>query len=102
MAAAFALCFVSESGVMPMMPDGINFNTRYNTIRISDRSVYGTQSLVRIMQTDPLGAQSLMFIDKPEELFSEYTQFYDLAFHYKPDIKKVLMLGAADTVCPSI
>lgn len=97
---AFGLCFVSQSGAMPMMPDGINFDTKYNTVRIADRGIFGTPRTVRMMQTDPLGAQSLMFIDNPTELFSPYTKFYDLAFHYKPETKKVLMMGGGGYCVP--
>lgn len=97
---AFALCFVSESGAMPMMPEGINFDTKYNTVRIVDRNLFGIARKIRIMQTDPLGAQSLMFLDAPAELFSEYTKFYDLAFHFKPDAQKVLMLGGGGYCVP--
>ncbi|MDO5116783.1 MAG: fused MFS/spermidine synthase [Synergistaceae bacterium] len=99
-AAALAFCFVSESGAMPAMPSGINFNTRYNSVRIAERSAFGTGRQLRILQTDPLGAQSLMFVDRPEELVSEYTRFYDLAFHYKPDTRRVLMLGGGGYCVP--
>ncbi len=90
----------SEAGAMPMAPSGINIDTQYNHIRIIDTSAYSTGRPIRILQTDPLGAQSLMFIDKPAELFSEYTKFYDLAFHYKPDAKNVLMLGGGGYCVP--
>lgn len=100
-AAAAALCFVSESGAMPMAPSGINFDTKYNTVRIIDLDLQGTQRQVRILQTDPLGAQSLMFVDTPEQLYSEYTRFYDLAFHYKPKgLQRVLMLGGGGYCVP--
>ena len=90
----------SEAGAMPMTPSGINIDTQYNHIRITDTSVYSTGRPIRILQTDPLGAQSLMFVDNPAELFSEYTKFYDLAFHFKPDAKNVLMLGGGGYCVP--
>lgn len=100
-AAALVLCFVSESGAMPMAPSGINFNTKYNTIRITDLNLAGGQRKVRVLQTDPLGAQSLMFVDAPEQLYSEYTRFYDLAFHYKQEgLERVLMLGGGGYCVP--
>ena len=52
------------------------------------------------MVTDPDSAQSLMYLDNPSELVSEYTKFYDLAFHYKPDTKRVLMLGGGGYSVP--
>jgi spermidine synthase len=85
---------------MPMSPDGINFDTRYNTVRIMDTEAWGTNRAVRVLQTDPMGAQSLMYLDAPDELYSDYTKFYDLAFHYKPDAKRVLMLGGGGYCVP--
>lgn len=100
-AAALALCFVSESGAMPMAPAGINFDTKYNSVRIADIGLTGTQRKVRILQTDPLGAQSLMFVDAPDQLYSEYTRFYDLAFHFNTDPgQKILMLGGGGYCVP--
>jgi len=98
--AALACTFWSEAGAMPVTPAGININTRYNHIRISDTRSFAMGRTVRILQTDPLGAQSLMYTDAPNELFSEYTKFYDLAFHYKPDARNVLMLGGGGYCVP--
>ena len=41
-----------------------------------------------------------MYLDNPSELVSSYAKFYDLAFHYKPDTKKVLMLGGGGYCFP--
>jgi spermidine synthase len=46
------------------------------------------------------GAQSLVYPDKPDELVSDYTKFYDLAFHYRPQAKKILMLGGGGYCVP--
>jgi spermidine synthase len=89
---------LSEAGALPMMPGGLNIDTQYNTIRIMDMTRDGRR--VRILQTDPMGAQSLMYLDNPAELFSDYTKFYDLAFHYKPDVRNVLMLGGGGYCVP--
>ncbi|MDL2264746.1 fused MFS/spermidine synthase [Synergistaceae bacterium OttesenSCG-928-I11] len=97
---AAGLGILSEAGAMPMTPDGINIETPYNTIRIMDTNVWLTNREVRILQTDPMGAQSLMYLDAPDELYSDYTKFYDLAFHYKPDAKRVLMLGGGGYCVP--
>lgn len=98
--AALACVAWSEAGAMPSAPPGINIDTRYNHIRISDTNLFGSGRAVRILQTDPLGAQSLMYVNAPNELFSEYTKFYDLAFYYKPDTKNVLMLGGGGYCVP--
>jgi spermidine synthase len=78
----------------------ITVETHYNTIRIMERAANGTNLRIRILQTDPLGAQSLMYVDRPDDLYSDYTKFYDLAFHYKPDAKKILMLGGGGYCVP--
>ncbi len=102
--AVVALGFgvLSEMGEMPMKLDGTQIDTRYNTIRIVDldRTGFGTWRPIRMLQTDPMGAQSLMYLDAPNELYSDYTKFYDLAFHYKPDAKRVLMLGGGGYCVP--
>ena len=82
------------------MSGEITVETHYNTIRIMERAANGTNLRIRILQTDPLGAQSLMYVDRPDELYSDYTKFYDLAFHYKPDAKKILMLGGGGYCVP--
>jgi spermidine synthase len=99
-ALAVGFGILSEAGAMPMTPVGINIEPRYNTIRIMDTSVWLTNREIRILQTDPMGAQSLMYIDAPNELYSDYTKFYDLAFHYKPDASRVLMLGGGGYCVP--
>jgi spermidine synthase len=95
-----ALGILSEAGVMPMKTEGITINTRYNSIRIMERTALALNRRVRILQTDPMGAQSLMYVDDPNELYSDYTKFYDLAFHYKPDAETVLMLGGGGYCVP--
>jgi spermidine synthase len=84
----------------PELSEEITIETHYNTIRIMEREANGTNLRIRILQTDPMGAQSLMYVDRPDDLYSDYTKFYDLAFHYKPDIKNVLMLGGGGYCVP--
>jgi spermidine synthase len=92
--------FLSEGEAMLMKPEGITIDTRYNSVRVMERTAWGTNLTVRILQTDPMGAQSLMYVDRPNDLYSDYTKFYDLAFHYKRDVKKVLMLGGGGYCVP--
>jgi spermidine synthase len=104
-ALALACGVLSEtetSGVRAvfMKPDGITEDTRYNTVRVMESTAYGTNLRIRILQTDPMGAQSLMYVDRPDDLYSDYTKFYDLAFYYKPDVKNVLMLGGGGYCVP--
>ncbi|MDR1650373.1 MAG: fused MFS/spermidine synthase [Synergistaceae bacterium] len=97
---AALLGYMSERGDLPMSPEGITIDTRYNSIRVMERAAFGTDLKVRILQTDPMGAQSLMYVDRPNDLYSDYTKFYDLAFHYRPDVKNILMLGGGGYCVP--
>ncbi|MDR3321935.1 MAG: fused MFS/spermidine synthase [Synergistaceae bacterium] len=116
--AILSVCLgiLSEAGVLPVRLTSENaresdpyrimdideIDTPYNSIKIMELSpdIRAGGRKVRILQTDPMGAQSLMYIDNPPELFSDYTKFYDLAFHYRPDAKSVLMLGGGGYCVP--
>lgn len=84
---------------MPMAPVGLHIETPYNHISVVESNLAGGRR-VRILMTDPQGAQSLMYTDNPNELVSDYTKFYDLAFHFKPDAKRILMLGGGGYCVP--
>ena len=84
---------------LPLAPVGEQIDTAYNHISIVESNMEDGRR-IRIMMTDPKGAQSLMYTDEPTELVSDYTKFYDLAFHYKPDTKKILMLGGGGYCVP--
>ena len=84
---------------LPLALVGEQIDTAYNHISIVESNMEGGRR-VRIMMTDPKGAQSLMYTDEPTELVSDYTRFYDLAFHFKPDTKKILMLGGGGYCVP--
>jgi spermidine synthase len=94
-----------EINGMPMATAGIHIETPYNHLRIyegyrredNDSLEY---KRVRILQTDPVGSQSAMYIDYPNDLVFDYTKFYDLAFFYRPEIKNVLMLGGGGYSIP--
>ena len=87
---------------LPFTPRGIQVDTAYNHLSIIDYDAKETRAgrPLRVLVTNPEAAQSLMFLDKPSELVSGYTKFYDLAFHYKPDTKRILMLGGGGYCVP--
>lgn len=85
---------------LPFSPVGEHIDTAYTHISVAESIDRRNGRRVRIMITDPDSAQSLMYLDNPSELVSEYTKFYDLAFHYKPDTKRVLMLGGGGYSVP--
>lgn len=85
---------------LPFLPVGEQIDTAYNHISVVESIDTRNGRRVRILITDPDAAQSLMYLDNPSELVSEYTKFYDLAFHYNPGIKRVLMLGGGGYCVP--
>lgn len=70
-----------------------DIDTDYNRILIYKTADPNTGRMTRVMVTNPHGKQSAMYLDDPLELASAYTRFYALAPHFKPDMKKMLMLG---------
>ncbi|GHS85075.1 hypothetical protein AGMMS49957_00380 [Synergistales bacterium] len=104
-AALFCVMFLAAATAadawgLPMMPPGEHMDTQYNHIWIAEQTRAGRR--VRYLMTGSVGesAQSVMYTDNPTELVSDYTKFYDLAFHYKPDAKKILMLGGGAYCVP--
>lgn len=89
-----------EISGMPMATAGIHLETPYNHIRIYEGFRRDDHKHVRILQTDPVGSQSAMYIDAPNDYVFDYIKFYDLAFFYRPEIKNVLMLGGGGYTVP--
>ncbi|MDR2614858.1 MAG: fused MFS/spermidine synthase, partial [Candidatus Accumulibacter sp.] len=87
---------------LPFAPIGAHFDTLYNHILVVDfdRSPGGRRTRYLMTGAVNEGAQSVVHPDKPDELASDYTRFYDLAFHYRPEAKKILMLGGGGYCVP--
>ncbi|NLL37207.1 MAG: fused MFS/spermidine synthase [Fretibacterium sp.] len=94
----FACAGAAGTWGLPMTPVGEHIETPYSHLWIAESFSGGRR--VRIMMTDPHGAQSLMYTDNPTELVSDYTKFYDLAFHFKEDAGNLLMLGGGGYCVP--
>ncbi|PIR93199.1 spermidine synthase [Candidatus Falkowbacteria bacterium CG10_big_fil_rev_8_21_14_0_10_43_10] len=71
----------------------LDIDTQYSRVLIFNGSDYKTNRPVKYMQCDT-NSNSAMFLDSGELVF-EYTKYYDLAAHFKPDFKKSLMIGGA-------
>lgn len=99
-ALASGLGILNEAGVLGLDGDDLVIDTKYNTVRVSDTKLWTSSRTVRLLQTDPLGSQSVMYLDAPDELYSDYTKFYDLAFHFRPETKRVLMMGGGGYCVP--
>jgi spermidine synthase len=48
---------------------------------------------MRVLATGPEGVQSAMYPGAPQSLAVPYTRFYRLAGHFRPDLRRMLMLG---------
>lgn len=70
-----------------------DIDTQYNRLLIYNTVSTRTGKAMRVMVTGPEGTQSGMYLDDPVELALRYTQFYNLAAHFNPGMRKVLMLG---------
>lgn len=73
----------------------------YNSLRVME----GTDSTrgnapVRLLATDPGYTQSGMMLNKPEELYFDYTRYYALGPHYLPKANSILMLGGGGYSVP--
>jgi spermidine synthase/MFS family permease len=99
--AFFALFGAAASFGLPMMPPGDHIDTAYNHIWVAEE-IRPNGQRARYLMTASVGegAQSVIYTKNPTELVSAYTKFYDLAFHYKPDAKKILMLGGGGYCVP--
>jgi spermidine synthase len=70
-----------------------DIDTHYSRVLVYKTSDQSSGRVMNVMVTDPHGKQSAMYIDDPTELAVRYTNFYKLAPHFMPGMKKVLMLG---------
>ena len=73
----------------------IDVDTQYNRVLIYKSIDEKTNRPTLNMVTNPGEVQSATFIDNDDDLVIEYTKFYRLAQHFKPDLKKALMIGGA-------
>jgi spermidine synthase len=99
--AFFGLSWMTEVRGLPFAQIGAHVDTPYNHILVVDQT-RPSGRLVRFLMTGAFneGAQSVIYPDKPDDLASDYTRFYDLAFHYRPAAKKILMLGGGGYCVP--
>ncbi len=70
-----------------------DIDTRYSRIFIYPSINEQSGKPTRVMATHPKAVQSAMVLDDPVSLAVPYTQFYQLAAHFKPGMKSLLMLG---------
>jgi spermidine synthase len=73
--------------------DFLDIDTAYNRVWIYNSFDFLTKRPIKLMGINN-ESQSAMFLNS-QELVYEYTKYYHLIKHFKPDFKKVLMIGAA-------
>lgn len=88
---AFALSTAHESS---LSAGGFHdLDTNYNRILVFQSKDPRTDRPTRAMATTPRYVQSSMFLDDPLELVLRYTRFFTLAGHWRPHMKRILVLG---------
>ncbi len=68
-------------------------DTEYSSVRVFTTDEQNGRK-IRNLTIDPHYTQSRMYLDS-DELVSEYTKYYHLIRHFKPDLNKTLMIGGA-------
>jgi spermidine synthase len=71
----------------------IDRDTPYNRVLVYTGKEEGSDRLTREMVTGPQGRQSAMYLDNPTELVLPYTRFYRLVEYYRPQARRMLVLG---------
>jgi spermidine synthase/MFS family permease len=71
-----------------------DFDTQYSRFQVYRSSEKETDRPMRILSSDPLSAQSAIYLDG-DELALNYTKYYHLLRHFKPDFRTTLMIGGA-------
>ncbi len=76
-----------------------DIDTEYNRVQVFRTTDPTTGKPIEALATDPYFTQSAMFFDSPEPVF-EYSRYYHLARHFKPDFRNVLLIGGAGYSVP--
>lgn len=77
----------------------IDIDTEYSRVQIYETPHPETGRLYRAIATDPFYAQSATYLDDRTPVF-EYVRFFKLVDHFKPDNRRVLMIGGAGYTIP--
>ncbi len=71
-----------------------DFDTQYNRLRVFKTTEKDTEKPMLVLLSDPDSTQSAMYLES-DELALNYTKFYHLLRHFKPDFETTLMIGGA-------
>ena len=71
-----------------------DIDTEYSRVQVFRTVAPKTGKPLQALAVDPFFIQSGMFLDS-DELAFDYTKYYHLLRHFKPDFKRTLMIGGA-------
>ena len=76
-----------------------DIDTEYSRIQVFQSKDPKTGNTVQALATDPYFTQSAIFLDSDEPVL-EYSRYYHLVRHFKPDFRDVLVIGGAGYSVP--
>jgi spermidine synthase len=77
-----------------------DIDTEYSRVQIFKTLDPKTQKPIRALATDPFFVQSAMFLNS-DGIVLEYTNYYHLIKHFKPDFQNTLLIGGAGYTFPN-
>ena len=78
--------------------DLYDIDTEYSRVRVF-RTTDKTGKPIEALATDPYFTQSAIYLDSDDRVL-EYSRFYHLLRHFKPDFQRTLMIGGAGFTFP--
>lgn len=78
----------------------VDIDTPYQRVFVLTPKKTGEERAYRLLVTDVLGSQSMMYLDSPEELAGEYCKYFQLVFHFVPQVKRILIIGGGAYTVP--
>lgn len=76
-----------------------DIDTEYSRVQVFRTTDPKTGKPIEALATDPYFTQSAMFFDSDEHVF-DYSRYYHLTRHFKPDFRDVLVIGGAGYSVP--
>ncbi|MEP6947311.1 MAG: fused MFS/spermidine synthase [Acidobacteriota bacterium] len=76
-----------------------DIDTEYSRVRVFKTVDPRSGNRIQALATDPYSIQSAMLLDSDEPAF-EYSRFYHLVRHFRPDFRNVLLIGGAGYSVP--
>jgi spermidine synthase len=93
----FLLGIVASEGNMHLLrvnSDLYDIDTEYSRVQVFLSKDPETGKTIRALATDPYFVQSAAYLDS-DELVLEYSRFYHLIRHFRPELEKTLIIGGA-------